>query len=71
MPKPRDTKDDRAVPASRDNRRRFLKKAGTIAIAVPVMESLSREGLLVRSAHAQTGEFLLIGPLAGPITPVG
>jgi hypothetical protein len=51
-----------------ETRRRFLKKAGTIAIAAPVMETLSREGLLVRSAHAQTGVFDGFGgSMDGPI----
>jgi hypothetical protein len=55
-----------------ETRRRFLKKAGTIAIAAPVMETLSREGLFVRSAHAQTGVFDGFGgPMDGPIlTPI-
>jgi hypothetical protein len=54
--------------ATADSRRRFLKKAGTIAIAAPVMESISREGLLVRSAHAQTIQFQgLGGPFNGII----
>ena len=53
---------------ARESRRRFLKKAGAIAVAVPVMESLSKEGILIRSAHAQTGQFDgLGGPMAGPI----
>lgn len=57
-----------ANPTADDSRRRFLKKAGTIVVAAPVIESLSREGLLVRSAHAQTLEFEgLGGPMAGPI----
>jgi hypothetical protein len=54
--------------SARDSRRKFLKKAGTIVVAAPVMESLSREGLIVRSAHAQTVAFGgLGGPMAGPI----
>jgi hypothetical protein len=53
---------------AKDSRRKFLKKAGTIVVAVPVMESLSREGLIVRSAHAQTIGFGgLGGPMAGSI----
>ncbi|MGE0702638.1 MAG: twin-arginine translocation signal domain-containing protein [Vicinamibacterales bacterium] len=53
---------------AKESRRRFLKKAGAIAVAVPVMESLSKEGILIRSAHAQTAQFDgLGGPMAGPI----
>ncbi len=53
---------------TQESRRRFLKKAGAIAVAVPVMESLSKEGILVRSAHAQTAQFDgLGGPMAGSI----
>jgi hypothetical protein len=53
---------------AREGRRRFLKRAGTIVVAAPVIESLSREGLLVRSAHAQTAQFNgLGGPMAGTI----
>jgi hypothetical protein len=52
----------------KEDRRRFLKKAGTIVVAAPVMESLSREGIIVRSAHAQTIQFGDFGgPMAGPI----
>lgn len=59
---------DPAAEAAAESRRRFLKKAGTIAIAAPVMETLSREGLLVRSAHAQTGVFSGFGgPMDGEI----
>jgi len=48
-------KNHRNASDAPDARRRsFLKKAGTIVVAAPVMESLSREGLLVRSAHAQS-----------------
>lgn len=55
-------------PTADESRRRFLKKAGTVVVAAPVIESMSREGLLVRSAHAQTLEFDgLGGPMAGPI----
>jgi hypothetical protein len=62
------TQDPRRPEPTTDNRRRFLKKAGMIVVAAPVMESLSREGILVRSAHAQTAEFDgLGGPMAGPI----
>ena len=62
------TPDTERVQQAKDNRRSFLKKAGTIVVAVPVIESLSREGLLVRSAHAQTLQFDgLGGPMAGPI----
>jgi hypothetical protein len=60
--------DSDRVQQAKDNRRGFLKKAGTIVVAAPVIESLSREGLLVRSAHAQTGQFDgLGGPMAGSI----
>ena len=53
---------------AKDNRRSFLKKAGTVVVAAPVMESLSREGMLVRSAHAQSLQFDGLGaPMAGPI----
>jgi hypothetical protein len=56
------------VQQAKDNRRSFLKKAGTIVVAAPVIESLSREGLIVRSAHAQTLQFGgLGGPMAGSI----
>jgi hypothetical protein len=56
------------VPQKKGNRRGFLKKAGTIVVAAPIIESLSREGLLVRSAHAQTAQFSgLGGPMAGQI----
>lgn len=48
---------EQSNPDAAESRRRFLKKAATIAIAAPVMESISREGLLVRSAHAQTVAF--------------
>jgi hypothetical protein len=62
------TSTDTRDTSPSDNRRTFLKKAGTIVVAAPVMESLSREGLLVRSAHAQTMQFDgLGGPNAGPI----
>lgn len=58
-----------AAEGRTEARRRFLKKAGTIALAAPVMESLSREGLLVRSAHAQTIQFVqLNGPFEGSIS---
>lgn len=64
--KPESPADLRAGTA--DNRRTFLKKAGTIVVAAPLMESLSREGLLVRSAHAQTAQFDgLGGPMAGNV----
>lgn len=54
------------VDSRRERRRNFLKKAATIAVAAPVMESISREGLLVRSAHAQTIQFNgLNGPFNG------
>lgn len=43
-----------------DARRRFLKAAGVTALALPAMETLSRQGLLVRSARAQT-----VGPGMG------
>jgi len=60
--------EDRPRSAGPDARRRsFLKKAGTIVVAAPVMESLSREGLLVRSAHAQTGPFGLESNFVGPV----
>ncbi|MGE0702640.1 MAG: hypothetical protein AB7P22_01750 [Vicinamibacterales bacterium] len=63
-----ESKDTARVRQAKDNRRSFLKKAGTIVVATPVIESLSREGLLVRSAHAQTLQFDgLGGPMAGPI----
>lgn len=61
MDTPNEQKDVAAEQA-RAGRRRFLKRAGTIALAVPVMESMSKEGILVRSAHAQT---IQIGPLDG------
>ncbi len=48
-----------------EGRRRFLKAAGVTALALPAMETLSRQGLLVRSARAQT-----VGPgMGGPIGP--
>ena len=57
-----------AVDTRLERRRSFLKKAATIAIAAPVMESISREGLLVRSAHAQTAQFNgFNGPFNGNI----
>lgn len=63
-----ESRDTAHVQQAKDNRRSFLKKAGTIVVAAPVIESLSREGLLVRSAHAQTLQFDgLGGPMAGPI----
>jgi len=49
------------------SRRRFLKKAGTIVVAAPVMESLSREGILVRSAHAQSAVQGIEGVFGGSI----
>ena len=61
-------KDQDAASPPNDSRRSFLKKAGTIVVAAPVIESMSKEGLLVRSAHAQTSQFSgLGGPMAGPI----
>jgi hypothetical protein len=64
--------DSDRVQQARDSRRRFLKKAGTIVVAAPVIESLSREGLLVRSAHAQTLQFDgLGGPMSGTIGEPG
>ena len=66
------TPEDARATSRTDGRRAFLKKAGTIVIAAPVMESLSREGLLVRSAHAQTVQIDgLNGPFAGPISSLG
>jgi len=63
-----ESKDKDKVQQAKANRRSFLKKAGTIVVAAPVIESLSREGLLVRSAHAQTLQFDgLGGPMAGTI----
>lgn len=61
--------DEQNKPAHQaSDRRSFLKKAGIIAVAAPVMESLSKEGLLVRSAHAQTAQFDGFGgPNSGPI----
>jgi hypothetical protein len=65
MKPPDDTDRDRLA---KENRRKFLKKAGTIVVAAPVMESLSRKGILVRTAHAQTVQFVGFGgPMAGPI----
>lgn len=55
-------------PAPDPRRRDFLRKAGTIVVAAPVMESLSREGLLVRSAHAQTVPGGLEQNFLGPLT---
>ena len=55
------------APVSSGSRRSFLKKAGTIVVAAPVMESLSKEGLLVRSAHAQSGIVGLEGGFSGPV----
>ena len=63
---------DRPEPLAPDPRRRsFLKKAGTIVVAAPVMESLSREGLLVKSAHAQSGPAGLEAGYSGPIGGYG
>jgi len=62
-----DGNDRKATEAPDARRRSFLKKAGTIVVATPVMESLSREGLLVRSAHAQSGPVSIEGPFSGPV----
>lgn len=40
--------------ASDPQRRRFIKAAGGVALAVPAMETLSRQGILIRAAKAQT-----------------
>jgi hypothetical protein len=56
------------VQPEKGTRRGFLKKAGTIVVAAPIIESLSREGVLVRSARAQTAQFSgLGGPMAGQL----
>ena len=60
-----------AAPASTSApaRRRFLKVAGTAAVAVPVMETLTGRDLLTTSANAQTaGAQAFDGPMTGTVT---
>jgi hypothetical protein len=60
-----------AAPASTaaPARRRFLTIAGTAAVAVPVMETLTGHDLLTTSAKAQTaGSQAFDGPLTGTLT---
>ncbi|MDD3518462.1 MAG: hypothetical protein PHQ14_08940 [Chromatiales bacterium] len=52
--KPEAATKDQAATQVGNERRRFLKAAGATALAVPVMETLSGQGLLVRSARAQS-----------------
>ena len=40
--------------AADPERRRFMKAAGGAVLAVPAMETLSRQGILLRAAKAQT-----------------
>ena len=56
-------KDEKGVKKGREetdqieqgeSRRRFIKKAGTAGLAVPVITTLAGKELLTRSAHAET-----------------
>lgn len=52
--KSEDGSPEREGAVAGSERRRFLKAAGATALAVPVMETLSGRGLLIRSARAQS-----------------
>jgi hypothetical protein len=43
-----------SAKAADPQRRRFMKAAGGAVLAVPAMETLSRQGILLRAAKAQT-----------------
>jgi hypothetical protein len=65
-PKPQDAAD--AADSVEQGRRRLLKVAGAVALAGPVMETLTGKDLLTRSAQAQSVSGLgMDGPMSGTI----
>lgn len=70
MPRPTNQPGTTHHEDARAARRRFLKASGAIALAVPVIESVTGKDLLTISARAQTSGFEGInGAFTGSVEP--